>query len=231
MKRRSIILMVTLLISASFVVQPLLGQEKTKEEKAKELELQQKIDQQKKEMMDQKKTLEIQTKEAEKALQSAQENIKRSSDVMIYARPRGRSNGAIGGGMDTPYTWSMGDDLQGFGRFFGGEGDSERTTWDFSKQVKESTFSKSYAFDVEKSVTTVVMTVMGDCKSGEIRVKIIMPGGKTYSDIVIDEFGNLNWRKSFTISEEENKDKAGEWVYKIEAVKATGFFKISLQTY
>ena len=50
-------------------------------------------------------------------------------------------------------------------------------------------------------------------------------------DIVIDEFGNLNWRKSFTISEEENKDKAGEWIYKIEAVKATGFFKISLQTY
>jgi hypothetical protein len=230
MKRSSIILMVTLLISVSFFVQPLVAQEKTKEEKAKELELQMKIDQQKKEMMDQKKTLEIQSKETEKAMQNAQENIKKSSDVMIYSRSRGRNNGAMGG-MDTPFTMSMGGDLQGFGRFFGGEGDSERTSWDFSKQVKETTFSKQYSFDVEKTVTTVVMTVMGDCKSGEIRVKIIMPGGKTYSDIVIDEFGNLNWRKSFTISEEENKDKAGEWVYKIEAVKATGFFKISLQAY
>jgi hypothetical protein len=75
------------------------------------------------------------------------------------------------------------------------------------------------------------MTVMGDCKAGEIRVKIVMPGGKTYSDIVIDESGNLNWRKSFTISEEENKDKAGEWIFKIDAAKATGSFKISLQTY
>jgi hypothetical protein len=75
------------------------------------------------------------------------------------------------------------------------------------------------------------MSVMGDCKAGEIRVKIIMPSGKTYSDILIDEYGNLNWRKSFTISEEENKDKSGEWVFKIDATKATGSFKISLQTY
>jgi len=45
------------------------------------------------------------------------------------------------------------------------------------------------------------MSVSGDCKAGEIRIKIIMPNGKTYSDIIIDEFGNLNWRKSFTISD------------------------------
>jgi len=75
------------------------------------------------------------------------------------------------------------------------------------------------------------MTVNGDCKAGEIRIKIIMPNGKTYSDVVIDEAGNLNWRKSFNITEEENKDKAGEWKYEIKASKATGFFKISLQTY
>jgi hypothetical protein len=58
-----------------------------------------------------------------------------------------------------------------------------------------------------------------------------MPGGKVYSDIVIDESGNLNYRKSFSISETENKDKAGEWKFRIEAEKATGFFRISLQTY
>jgi hypothetical protein len=58
-----------------------------------------------------------------------------------------------------------------------------------------------------------------------------MPNGKVYSDIIIDEFGNLNWRKSFPVSEEENKDKAGGWKFQINASKATGFFKISLQTY
>jgi len=106
-----------------------------------------------------------------------------------------------------------------------------RTTWEFSKSVKGTSFSREYTFDVEATVNTVVMSVIGDCKEGEIRIKIVMPGGKTYSDIVIDEFGNLNWRKSFTISETENKDKAGAWKYEISSVKASGYFKISLQTY
>jgi hypothetical protein len=75
------------------------------------------------------------------------------------------------------------------------------------------------------------MSVNGDCKTGEIRIKIVMPNGKTYSDIVIDEFGNLNWRKSFNISDTENADKAGAWKFEIKSIKATGFFKISLQSY
>jgi Zn-dependent metalloprotease len=107
----------------------------------------------------------------------------------------------------------------------------ERTTWDFSKSVKENTFTRDYTFDVEKTVNSVVMSVMGDCKAGDIHIKIIMPNGKSYSDIIIDEFGNLNWRKSFSISETENQDKTGEWKFQIASNKATGFFKISLQTY
>jgi hypothetical protein len=110
-------------------------------------------------------------------------------------------------------------------------GNNEKTTWDFSKSVKENSFSRDYTFDVEPTVNTVVMSVNGDCKAGEIRIRIVMPNNKTYSDILIDEYGNLNWRKSFTISEEENKDKAGPWKFQINASKATGYFKISLQTY
>ena len=110
-------------------------------------------------------------------------------------------------------------------------GDSERTSWEFSKTVKDNTFSKDYSFDVEKTAKSVVMSVMGDCKSGEIRIKIIMPNGKSYSDILIDESGNLNWRKSFNISETENKDKTGDWKFQISSTKASGFFKISLQAF
>ena len=112
-----------------------------------------------------------------------------------------------------------------------GGGNTERTTWDFSRTVKENTFSREYTFDVEKTAKTVVMSVNGDCKAGEIRIKIVMPTGKTYSDIVIDEFGNLNWRKSFTISDTENQDKTGSWKFQVTSTKATGFFKISLQIY
>ncbi|HEX7494502.1 MAG TPA: hypothetical protein VF346_09785, partial [Bacteroidales bacterium] len=70
-----------------------------------------------------------------------------------------------------------------------------------------------------------------DCKSGEIRIKIVMPNGKNYSDILIDESGNLNWRKSFTISETENQDKKGDWKFQISSTKATGYFRISLQSF
>jgi hypothetical protein len=132
---------------------------------------------------------------------------------------------------DEPFSSAAfaGQDMDGW--FGHSMGESERTTWDFSKTVKDNTFSRDYTFDVEKTSKSVVMSVMGDCKSGEIRIKIIMPNGKSYSDILIDESGNLNWRKSFTISETENLDKTGDWKFQISSAKATGFFKISLQTF
>ena len=83
--------------------------------------------------------------------------------------------------------------------------------------------------DVDPSVKNVVMAVFGDCNGGEIRIKIIMPNGKTYSDIVVDEYGNLNWRKSFSISDSENKDKIGAWKFEIKSSKASGYFRISVQ--
>jgi hypothetical protein len=228
MKRNNSILITAILLSFCFFLQPLLGQDKTKEEKEKELKLQQAIDQQKKAMMEQKKVIDIQTDQAMKDLNV---KIQKNNELMNVYKSRVRNQGDLEG-LDEPYVISPGVEFQDYGRgWFHGSGDSEKTTWDFSKQVKETTFSRQYSFDVEESANTVVMTVMGDCKKGDIRVKIVMPGGKVYSDIVIDEFGNLNWRKSFTISEDENKDKTGEWVFKIEAENATGFFKISLQTY
>ncbi|MGE5419293.1 MAG: hypothetical protein ACM3UT_03865, partial [Chloroflexota bacterium] len=75
-------------------------------------------------------------------------------------------------------------------------GDTEHTSWDFTKSVKEGSFKKEYSFDVEKSVKTVTMAISGDCNAGEIRIKVLTPQGKTYSDVVIDEFGNINVRKS-----------------------------------
>jgi hypothetical protein len=241
MKKFSLFLIVILLISISSSFQQVTAQEKTKAEQEKEMQIQKAIEKQKKEMTGQKKAL----KEAEAALEdqqaAAMEDMIKDVEVNVEAvnDPMGRSGGNVriysprGGSrsfqFDEPFVWSA-PGVEGFyGHSTGG--DSERTTWDFSKSVKENTFSRDYTFDVEKTVNTVVMSVMGDCKSGEIRIKIVMPNGKNYSDIVIDEFGNLNWRKSFTISETENLDKAGEWKFQIASTKATGFFKISLQTY
>ena len=235
MKKFSLFLIFILLISTGSIFQRLTAQEKTKAEQEKELKIQQEIDQEKKAMTEQ-------NKEQEKTIQMLQEkqieldkslnNIKveveaagtTGKDPGIFKKRPYRSRP-----FDEPSAFSVPGAESGYGHGTGN--DSEMTTWEFSRSEKENTSSKDYTFDVEKSVNTVVMSVMGDCKAGEILINIFMPDGKSYSDIVIDELGNLNWRKSFTISETENQDKLGEWKFQIASTKATGFFKISLQTF
>ena len=229
MKKYSLLLIVVFFISIASMQQS-AAQDKTKVDKDKEMK--QSIEQQKKAIADQQKAMA----EAEQNLNEKQTEIEyykndslapdskdRTKIYMNLARDRSRSFN-----FDEPFVFA-GQDMNGW--FDHSMGDSERSTWDFSKTVKENTFSRDYIFGVEKTAKTVVMSVMGDCKSGEIRIKIIMPNGKSYSDILIDESGNLNWRKSFTISETGNQDKAGDWKFQISSTKATGFFKISLQTY
>jgi ATPase subunit of ABC transporter with duplicated ATPase domains len=239
MKKIRFIFIALFLISLSFVSQPAGAQEKSKEEREKELRMQEEIDAQKKTFSEQKKAQEesekaIQEsqKEVDKALKEAHEQVEAASKykdmVKIYRDAGSRPFFNVEPFDGEPFIFTPG--MEGWNNF-PHSGDNERTTWDFTKSVKEGSFSRDYTFDVEPTVKTVVMSVNGDCKAGEIRIKIVMPNGKVYSDITIDEFGNLNWRKSFSISEEENKDKAGAWKFQINASKATGFFKISLQTY
>jgi type II secretory pathway pseudopilin PulG len=231
MKRSTLILTIILLISMGFSLQSLNAQDKSKEDKEKELRMQETIDAQKRAFVEQQKAqkdMQQSVEDQKKVLQEALENAKVKVDdadkvIKIYENERGDRQVYRG----EPFIVTPGMDFNW--RPF--NGDTERTTWDFSKSVKETSFSRDYTFDVESTANTVVMSVNGDCKSGEIRIKIIMPNGKTYSNILIDEFGNLNWRKTFTISDTENKDKAGAWKFDISASKATGYFKISLQTY
>jgi hypothetical protein len=234
MKKIKVIIITLILLSAGSFLQQTVAQDKTKAEQEKEAKLQKEIEVQKKEMASQKKAQEEAMK-IERELAEKDEDLK---DIRIEVETDGRSagdanriylkRGSRAYSFGEPFEFSA-PDIQMFNAHM--MGDAERTTWDFSKSVKENSFSRDYTFDVEKTVKNVVLSVMGDCKAGEIRIKIIMPNGKNYSDIVIDEFGNLNWRKSFTISETENQDKTGDWKFQITSTKATGFFKISLQTY
>ena len=246
MKKIRVLLIAVFLISAGSYSQQVIAQEKTKAEKEKEQKLQQVIEEQKKALTDQKKKMDVLVKEGLITEEDGQMEImkqqEKMNDLMMdleislddLGNDAGRSNAVRIYNQRSsreyePYVITS----PGTGYFFGHSvgSDAERTTWDFSKSVKESSFSNSYSFNVEKTVKNVVMSINGDCKEGEIRIKIAMPNGKNYSDIVIDEFGNLNWRKSFTISETENQDKTGEWKFQIISTKATGYFKISLQTY
>jgi len=235
MKKYSLFLITILLITIGSSFQQAAAQDKTKAEREKDAKIQQSIEQQKKAMAEQKKaqkenekTLEKQLSEIDNSVNESNEDIDSANNertkIFMTSPRRNRSFN-----FDEPFLF-QGPDMGGwYGHGMGG--DAERTTWDFSKTVKENTFSRDYIFDVEKTTKSVVMSVMGDCKSGEIRIKIVMPNGKSYSDILIDESGNLNWRKSFTITDTDNQDKTGDWKFQISSAKATGFFKISLQSF
>jgi len=241
MKKIKVLLLAVIILSAGSFTQQAIAQEKTKAEQEKELMLQKMIEEQKKAMIDQK-AAQAETEVIVKEQQEELDAMMKDMNVSVESAARSRNSGSSGssvrvysprGGarafsMDEPFSFaSSGGDFTFYGH---SDSDTERTTWDFSKSVKENTFSKEYTFDVEKTAKSVSMSVNGDCKAGEIRIKIIMPSGKSYSEILIDEFGNLNWRKSFTITETENKDKSGEWKFQISSTKATGYFRISLQT-
>jgi len=235
MKKYSLLLII-IFFSFATSFQQIGAQEKTKEEQEKEARIQLSIDQQKKAMAEKQKALidaQDNLDKAKSEINGSMNDFQFFSDSSKSGRggnifiSRARVNRSYN--FDEPFAFPNGDVQAFYGHSMGG--DAERTTWDYTKSVKEKSFSKEYSFDVEKTVKSVVMSVMGDCKSGEIRIKILMPNGKNYSDILIDESGNLNWRKSFTISETENQDKAGDWKFQISSTKATGFFKISLQAF
>jgi hypothetical protein len=234
MKKIGTILLSVCFAAFIFSFQPASAQDKTKQDKEREMKLQEEIDAQKKAISEQKKAQEeainnwqSQQKNVEEAMKQAKIQLDSTRHMQRYFR-NFNSDMSIPGLPGEPFFFDKSIEPY-LGHPFGGG--AERTTWDFSKSIKENSYSGDYTFDVEPTASTVVMSVNGDCKKGEIRIKIVMPNGKTYSDILIDEFGNLDWRKSFNISDSENKDKAGAWKFQISAKKATGYFKISLQTF
>lgn len=235
MKKIRIIFAAAFLLTICALPGTVTAQEISQDNKEKELKSLEELNNQKNTTSDQKiaheeqaKAMQEQQKVLEEAMKNAQEQIDQASKYGgQWKLFKGNLPEFQGNFRGEPFVLPEMGDFQGFHW----DENSERTSWNYAKSVKDDSFSRDYIFDVDPGSNSVVMSVNGDCKAGDIRIKIIMPGGKTYSDTVIDESVNLNWRKSFQMSNEENKDKAGAWKFQIDASKATGYFKISLQTF
>ena len=130
----------------------------------KEIKLQQLIEEQKKAMIEQKAI----QKETEAAMRDQEADLKDAlEEIQIQVESAGRAGNSVrvvtprgNRGISGYETF----DFTGPGNyaFFGHTGDdTERTTWDFSKSVKEKSFSKDYTFDVEKTAKSVSMSVNG----------------------------------------------------------------------
>jgi hypothetical protein len=171
--------------------------------------------------------------EVQAALKKSQEEIKKASDesrklaedMKVEMRVNGvRVDGESRGGRSS----YSGDMSEWYPQAYSSpQRGMARISWDFSRSIIDNSSSKEYAFEVEKEMKSVSMSISGMCKSGEIKIVILMPGSKSYTDVVIDELGNLNWRKSFELND-ESQDKIGVWKFKVTTTKATGSFRLSL---
>ncbi|MCF8223438.1 MAG: hypothetical protein K9J25_09850 [Bacteroidales bacterium] len=112
--------------------------------------------------------------------------------------------------------------------FYGGSNIS--SSLQYSNNVREATFSKDLAFEIEEDAKRASIQVSGMCREGEIRIIIAMPSGEVYTEVLIDEYGSINWSKSFNI-EDDNGSKTGVWLFQVNAKDATGNFRLSLKSY
>lgn len=103
------------------------------------------------------------------------------------------------------------------------------SSWNYSRQVMEATFTNELTMSADEG-ENVNLTVSGDCAEGSIAVAIIMPDGKQLSEVILDENGSLNWRKSYEAGE-GNGWKNGKWIFRIKAKNATGNLRISMNSY
>jgi|WetSurMetagenome_2_1015567.scaffolds.fasta_scaffold01258_10 hypothetical protein len=103
------------------------------------------------------------------------------------------------------------------------------SSWSYERRLNEATFTTEYSAATDETAKKVDLYVSGVCTKGSITISVTSPDGKKLSDIVIDENGNMNWRKSYNT--EETKWTKGNWTFKVTTKSATGTYNISLDSF
>ncbi|HSO77943.1 MAG TPA: hypothetical protein VLQ76_05200, partial [Bacteroidales bacterium] len=170
--------------------------EKSKSEAQKEAEIiQKKADEiRKKAEITNKTQMELELKRAEAALEGHAEALK--DYEMIRKKAEGMSDHRIII-MPGEEMWNMKVPYMDNNYFFGeyGIGDKPGSSWNYSRQVMESTFTNEFIMDSGGDNGNATLSLSGTCAEGVITVAIIMPDGKQLSEVIIDANGSLNWRK------------------------------------
>lgn len=209
MKRKVTILMIMSFLLASVSVTTYAQSKEEEEKKKQEMLMQEKMEKERQKVIEEREKVRIRTDELERAVRDAREAYREGwttgEPLIITAEPGGKGIYMMGG---SPNSSSL----------------------EFSKMVKDASFTKEMKFEIEEDAKRASINVNGMCDEGEIRIVITMPSGKTYTEVLIDEYGSVNWSKSFSI-DEENGTKTGEWGFKVTAKDATGNFRLSLKSY
>jgi hypothetical protein len=135
----------------------------------------------------------------------------------VIARERARARAIVGPRDD--YVW-----VTGWGS---GEHNSRLM---LSKRYNGQTVDKQGTFEVEDKITKLKLSIEGQVNSGSITVSLILPDGKPYKSLTMDDSADISWSESLNIKEGENK-YYGTWKYRISTKVADGSYHLSINSY
>ena len=99
-----------------------------------------------------------------------------------------------------------------------------------SKEYNGQSIDKQGTFEVDDNTTRLKLSIEGHVNSGSIKVSLILPDGKPYKSLTMDDSADIHWSESLTIKEDETK-YYGTWKYRIITKVADGSYHLSINTY
>jgi hypothetical protein len=115
------------------------------------------------------------------------------------------------------------------GVFFSGANTGQSSQLSLSKSFSGESTKNEGTFEVDENVGYINFSVNGSVKEGRININIVLPNGEKMKEITIDNTADIQFNQMIRPRSEEKK-YSGKWSYEIEAVKAVGNYRLSLQT-
>ena len=99
-----------------------------------------------------------------------------------------------------------------------------------SKRYNGQSIDKQGTFEIDDEIRKLKLSIEGEVNSGSIKVSLILPDGKSYKSLTMDDSADIHWSESLNIKEGETK-YYGTWKYRITTKVADGSYHLSINTF
>ena len=110
-------------------------------------------------------------------------------------------------------------------------GQDSQTQLTLRNSFQGSSDSSTGTFDVEEGVKRIKCMISGKVRSGEIKISIKYPGGKSFKKMTINSSAEVTFSQTINFKNGDTTKYIGSWEYSIEAVKAEGNYMLQISTY
>jgi hypothetical protein len=109
-------------------------------------------------------------------------------------------------------------------------GQENQTQLTIRKNFRGTTNTSKGKFDVDSGVRRLRCMINGSVRTGEIKITVEYPNGKTFKELTINSSADINFSQSISIEESEENKYVGSWSYTIKAEDAEGNYLLQIST-